>query len=137
MPRWHRLFGDSAYYTKVGKAFIDKGAEVLFIFEDYAYKHGSFLSPQHWRRYIYPHLKDVTKTFHKRGALVLVHSDGNILPILDMIAEAGVEGIHSLEPAAGINLCEVKEKLGDRLCLIGNIRHIHSHTLRNTRTGQE
>lgn len=118
----NRVFRDSAYYTKeVGKAFIDEGAEVLFIFEDYAYKHGPFLSPKHWRRYVYPHLKDVTETFHKRGVLVLVHSDGNILSLLDMIAEAGVDGIHSLEPAAGINLSKVKEKIGDRLCLIGNI----------------
>jgi len=31
---------------------------------------------------------------------------------MDMIIETGVDGIHSLEPAAGIDLAHVKEKWG-------------------------
>ena len=117
-----KVFKDSAYYTiEVGKQFIDEGAEVVFIFEDYAYKHGPFLHPHLWRKLVFPRLKEAVDTFHKRGVFVLVHSDGNILPLMDMIIEAGVDGVHSLEPAAGINLAEVKEKYGDKLCLIGNI----------------
>lgn len=117
-----KVFKDSAFYTtEVGKQFIEEGAEVLFIFEDYAYKHGPFLHPKLWRKLVFPRLKEVVDAFHKRGALVLVHSDGNILPLMDMIVEAGVDGVHSLEPAAGIDLAYVKEKWGDKLCLIGNI----------------
>lgn len=116
------VFKDSAHYTvEVGKQFIDEGAEAVFIFEDYAYKHGPFLHPRLWRKLVFPRLKQTVDTFHNRGAFVLVHSDGNILPLMDMIIEAGVDGVHSLEPAAGINLAEVKEKYGDKLCLIGNI----------------
>jgi uroporphyrinogen decarboxylase len=66
-------------------------------------------------------LKEAVDSFHKRGVFVLVRSDGNILPLMDMIVEAGVDGVHSLEPAAGIDIKLVKEKWGDKLCLIGNI----------------
>jgi uroporphyrinogen decarboxylase len=117
-----RVFKDSAYYTiEVGKQFIDEGAEAVFIFEDYAYKHGPFLHPRLWRELVFPRLKEAADAFHKKGAFVLVHSDGNILPLMDMIIEAGVDGVHSLEPASGIDLARVKEEYGDRLCLIGNI----------------
>lgn len=116
------VFRDSTFYTiEVGKQFIEEGAEVLFIFEDYAYKHGPFLHPRLWRKLVFPRLREAVDAFHKRGALVLVHSDGNILPLMNMIIEAGVDGIHSLEPAAGIDIKEVKEKYGDKICLIGNI----------------
>ncbi|MEM2352180.1 MAG: uroporphyrinogen decarboxylase family protein, partial [Thermoproteota archaeon] len=116
------VFRDSTFYTiEVGKQFIEEGAEVLFIFEDYAYKHGPFLHPRLWRKLVFPRLREAVNAFHKRGALVLVHSDGNILPLMNMIIEAGVDGIHSLEPAAGIDIKEVKEKYGDKICLIGNI----------------
>lgn len=116
------VFKFSSFYTiEVGKQFIEEGAEVLFIFEDYAYRHGPFLHPRLWKKLVFPRLKEAVDAFHKRGALVLVHSDGNILPLMDMIVEAGVDGIHSLEPAAGIDIGKVKEKYGDKLCLIGNI----------------
>lgn len=117
-----RVFKDSAHYTiEVGKQFIDEGAEAVFIFEDYAYRHGPFLHPRLWRRLVFPRLREAVDAFHRRGALVLVHSDGNILPLMDMIIEAGVDGVHSLEPAAGIDLAKVKAEYGDKLCLIGNI----------------
>ncbi|MBD3353660.1 MAG: hypothetical protein GF364_19405, partial [Candidatus Lokiarchaeota archaeon] len=33
----------------------------------------------------------------------------------------GFHGVESLEPMAGMNLKHLKEKYGDKLCLIGNI----------------
>ena len=40
---------------------------MLFIFEDYAYKHGSFLHPRLWRKLAFPRLKEAVDVFHKRG----------------------------------------------------------------------
>jgi uroporphyrinogen decarboxylase len=104
-----------------GKICIDAGAEVCMVFDDYAYKHGPMMSPRHWKEFVFPSLKSVAEAFHKKGAFLLLHSDGDILPLMDMIIEAGVDGIHPLEPTAGIRLDKVKEKWGDKICLIGNI----------------
>ncbi len=38
-----------------------------------------------------------------------------------MIINTGIDGIHPLDPEAGMNIKEVKEKFGDRVCVIGNI----------------
>ena len=55
------------------------------------------------------------------GAYVIKHSDGNLWPILDMIVETGIDGINPIEPAAGMDIGEVKARYGDRVAVIGNI----------------
>lgn len=117
-----KVLKDATDFTiEQGKICIDNGAEVCMLYDDYAYKHGPMMSPKQWKEFIYPYLKMVANSIHKRGGFLLLHSDGNILPLMDMIIEAGVDGIHPLEPTAGIRLDKVKEKWGDKICLIGNI----------------
>jgi len=38
-----------------------------------------------------------------------------------MMVSTGIDGIHPLDPEAGMNIKEVKDKYGDRVCVIGNI----------------
>ena len=49
------------------------------------------------------------------------HSDGDIRSLLPMAIEAGFIGVHGLEPAAGIDLAEVKREYGRDLALVGNL----------------
>ena len=52
---------------------------------------------------------------------VFLHSDGNLNSVMDEIVNCGFDGIQSLQPSAGMDIQEIKEKYGDRLCLWGNI----------------
>ena len=63
------------YVIEQGKASIDLGAEVLLIWDDYAYRHGPMMSPKHWKEFIFPCLKRVADEFHRRGAFLMLHSD--------------------------------------------------------------
>ncbi len=56
-----------------------------------------------------------------RGFPFIKHSDGNLWPIMDMLLEAGIDALDPVEPAAGMDIGEVKRKLGDRISLIGNV----------------
>jgi uroporphyrinogen decarboxylase len=38
-----------------------------------------------------------------------------------MILETGVDAINPLEPVAGMDIARVKQRYGERVCLIGNI----------------
>jgi uroporphyrinogen decarboxylase len=49
------------------------------------------------------------------------HSDGYIKPLLNAAVMAGLVGVHSLEPKAGVDLGEVKKAFGDKLVLAGNV----------------
>ena len=55
------------------------------------------------------------------GALCIKHSDGNLMKILDMIIETGIDGINPIDPIAGMNIQKIKKMYGNRVCIIGNI----------------
>lgn len=40
---------------------------------------------------------------------------------MDLLLETEIDGLHPIDPMAGMDLGEVKKKYGDRLCLMGNI----------------
>jgi uroporphyrinogen decarboxylase len=62
---------------------------------------------------------------HEEGAKVIKHSDGNLWLILDSIVGTGIDGINPIEPIAGMDIAEVKQKYGKRACLVGNIDVSH------------
>lgn len=43
------------------------------------------------------------------------------MPILDQLIEANPHALHSLDPQAGVDIAEIKHKVGDKVCLIGNV----------------
>ncbi len=118
----HELARMSIEYSKVvtGKA-VAAGADIVMLGDDYAWRANPMMSPAQFREFIYPYLKELVGHIHDCGAYVVKHSDGNLWPILDMIVDAGFDGINPLEPIAGMDIGEVKAKYGDRVCVIGNI----------------
>nr|MDO8082145.1 uroporphyrinogen decarboxylase family protein [Candidatus Freyarchaeota archaeon] len=119
------LEDSTKFLIELGKACIDLGAEVLLDWDDYGYTNGPMMSPKHFKQFIFPCLKRAADEFHRRGAFLMVHSDGDIRLLMDMIIEAGVDAIQPLEPKAGMNIDEVAEKWGDKICLVGNIDVAH------------
>jgi uroporphyrinogen decarboxylase len=94
--------------------------EVDFIIlgDDAADNSRPMISPKMFRRLILPEYK---KIVNASDAPIIWHSDGNITPLLPMIIEAGISGVHSLEPNANIDLAKIKEQYGDKLVLAGNL----------------
>jgi len=126
-PRFvKRALADTTKYVmELGKASIDLGAEIILVWDDYGYTHGPMMSPKHFKEFIFPCLKKVADEFHRRGAFLMIHSDGDIRLLMDMIIEAGVDIIQPLEPNAGMDIVEVSERWGEEICLVGNIDVAH------------
>ena len=104
---------------------IQAGAEVIILGDDYAGNHGPMMSPELFRRFLLPPLKKMIAMIHDEGALCIKHSDGNLYPILDDIVSAGPAGINPIEPVAGMELKKVKQLVGNKVCLTGNIDCAH------------
>lgn len=94
------------------------GVDLIVLGDDAGYKDGPMISPRMWREYVLPLHRRVLKEL---DVLVIWHSDGAIQSLLPMAIEAGFAGVHGLEPAAGIDLGEVKRTFGKDLVLIGNV----------------
>lgn len=88
---------------------------------DYCFNSGPFLSPGQFSEFITPYLARLIKGYHERGFYTIKHTDGNIMPILDQLVQAGPHALHSLDPQAGVDLAEVKRICGSKVCLIGNV----------------
>ena len=112
------------YYTRtaieIGKWAIDIGVDAIQLCVDYGNLNGPWMSPKMFRKFIKPALKRHCDIFHKKGAYVVMHSDGNITPLLKDIVDAGIDGYQGIDIIAGMSLKWVKENFGDKICLIGN-----------------
>ena len=113
------------YYLRYIRNCIEVGAEIIFISGDYATTKHPMLSNQHFARHVIPVLKALVDEARSRGAYVFKHTDGNIWSIFDMILDTGIHGIHPIDPNAGMDLGEVKEQYGHRVCLMGNVDCAH------------
>lgn len=111
----------SDYYCELYRLCLRAGVDVIYLTDDYAYKTGTLMSPEHFKRFILPWLSKGVQAIHDEGGLCIKHSDGNLSGIIDMIADVGFDGIGPLEPAAGNNLISLRQKLGEKITLVGNI----------------
>lgn len=101
----------------VTQNLIAMGFDFLWCFDDVAYRSGPLVSPAAFRKFLLP-------AFQRHAEAITIpwifHSDGNIMSIIDDILSLGPTAIHPIEPGP-MDLAEVKEKLGKKVCLIGNV----------------
>jgi len=88
----------------------DHGLHGVTVFDDIAYKTGPFLSPTWFERNYLPRLALVMDAYHARGIKVQFHSDGNLMPILDGLVDAGIDGLNPLEVLAGMDAGEIHRR---------------------------
>lgn len=88
---------------------------------DYCLNSGPFLSPSMFGEFVTPYLTKLIEGYRQMNFYTIKHTDGNIMPILDQLVQANPHALHSLDPQAGVDIAEVKKKVGNRVCLIGNV----------------
>ncbi|MDA0991957.1 MAG: hypothetical protein O3A51_14550 [Verrucomicrobia bacterium] len=88
---------------------------------DYCFNDNPFLSPSMFDEFITPYLVQLVAGYRALGFYVIKHTDGNIMPILDSLVAAKPHALHSLDPQGGVDLAEVKKRVGNQVCLIGNV----------------
>lgn len=108
---------NSALAREVAK----RGVKIVMTGDDYAYNLGPMMSPDTFRELFYPNLCRVVSNFKDQGLHVIKHTDGNIMPIVDMIVDAGFECLDPLEPVANMDLAYMKKTYGSRVALKGNV----------------
>ncbi|MBO3831839.1 MAG: hypothetical protein FGF51_00425 [Candidatus Brockarchaeota archaeon] len=104
-----------------GRWAIDEGADAIQLCVDYGNQNGPWMSPVMFRKFVKPALKREVYAFKKKGAFVVLHSDGYIMPILQEIVDTGIDAYQCIDVIAGMRMREVKEKFGDKICLVGNV----------------
>ena len=97
------------------------GIDGFALCSDYCFNTGPFLRPEWFDEFVTPFLTRLIQGYRSQGHYVIKHTDGNILPILDSLLEGKPHALHSLDPQGDVDIAEVKKRVGDRVCLIGNV----------------
>ncbi|MFX1476506.1 MAG: uroporphyrinogen decarboxylase family protein [Promethearchaeota archaeon] len=113
------------FVLTVFRAYSDCGAKIFLEGGDIAHKGGPMINPKYFDQYLLPCYQEVSDAIHQWGGKYILHSDGDISSLLDFIVKSGFDGLQCLEPPF-VDPRLVKRKVGDKLCLSGNIdtRHI-------------
>lgn len=103
------------------KVGVDAGAHGIIIADDIAYRQGTYISPVFIENEMLPIWRVQVTAAKKLDVPVFFHSDGNLNAVLSPIATSGFDGLQCIEPAAGMDIRQVKLRYGDDLCLMGNL----------------
>ena len=112
-----------AFEIQLGLNQIKMGVDFMFVGGDIAYDKGMFYSPDTWRKYFKPMLRNMCQAFKsaKPEIKILYHGCGNAAAVYDDLIECGIDAYQSLEVKAGLDVVELKKKYKNRLAFVGNI----------------
>ena len=117
-----RVYTDffKTYYTHLfEKAGVPDG---VWMYEDLGYRNGLFTSPQSLREMIFPYYAELVAFFHDRGLPVILHTCGSTVDAMELIVEAGFDGVNPMErKARGNDPFAFAERWGDRLIFVGGL----------------
>jgi hypothetical protein len=103
----------------------------LSVHEDMAGKSGSLVGPTQVQAFIKPYYRRIWDMLSARGARIFQQdSDGNMNAVIPAFLECGLTCMFPMEPAAGMDIVEVRRTYGTRLAMLGGI---DKHVLRRDR----
>ncbi|MBI5503599.1 MAG: hypothetical protein HY899_02275 [Deltaproteobacteria bacterium] len=99
----------------------EAGLDVLVVEDDIAGTDHPLIAPRHFAEFVEPYNRSLVERAHALGLKVVRHSDGNLWSLMDTLLASGYDGLNPLEPQADMGLEKVKDSVGDKICLLGNI----------------
>ena len=103
----------------------------LSVHEDLAGKSGPLVGPKQVQEFIEPYYRRIWDMLQDRGArLFSQDSDGDMNPVISAFIDAGINVMYPFEPAAGMDIVQVRETFGTKLAFWGGI---DKHVLRRSR----
>jgi uroporphyrinogen-III decarboxylase len=87
------------------------------------YEGCDFVTPRFYRRVILPRLKAEVDLAHEHGASFGYICSSGLRPMFDLFLEAGIDVLIGVDPVQGTHtdLRQIKEKLGERICVWGGV----------------
>lgn len=100
--------------------------DMLSVHEDMAGKSGPLAGPKQVHGFIKPYYRRVWDMLADRGARLFDQdSDGNMESVIPAFLDAGVNCMHPMEPAAGMDIVKLREAYGTRLAFYGGLdKHV-------------
>jgi uroporphyrinogen decarboxylase len=102
------------------RRFIALGVDGGYFGDDYGAQKSLLFSPAMWRQFIKPRLARLFEPFREAGLPILMHSDGQIMPILPDLVEIGLTTLNPVQPEV-LDHTWLKSTFGTQLAYYGGI----------------
>lgn len=117
-PEWaHKLLDLTTRLTidwlKAQQKVMGNQAEGIFILDDIV----GFVNEEHYKEFCHPYLKRICDAF-PQDWVKLYHNDAEVQACLDHLPDVG---FNVLNWGKQTDIAEVKDRVGDRMCLMGNV----------------
>lgn len=100
---------------------LDVGQVELVVMRGW-YSATTFWSPDHFRRYVAPYVRQLAHMVHEAGRLFGYTVTTGLMPVLDDFAALGVDLLYYADPAqGGMDLRVAKAKLGGKVAMAGGV----------------
>ena len=86
------------------------------------------ISPTMFREFVAPYDTKLIALAHEAGQRIAYHTCGGMMPILEDIAAMGPDAMETFTPpemGADVRLAEAKQRIGDKVCMIGGFNQAH------------
>ncbi|MCX6970919.1 MAG: hypothetical protein NTV93_12335 [Verrucomicrobia bacterium] len=103
------------------RRYRDLGADAVFTASDIADNSGPFFNPEQMQRFVLPYALKWAAGVRALGLYAIMHSDGQLTPLLDALAETGMDALQAIDATAGMDFSLARQIVGSRLCLCGNV----------------
>jgi uroporphyrinogen decarboxylase len=112
IARWSCRYVDNA---------LDIGIDVVHVSDDWGQDGAMLFSPRMWWEQVYPAERLICDQARRRSAVLSLHSDGYITPVLPGIVQLGFQVFHPVQASAGMDQEAVKRDFGHALTLYGGL----------------
>jgi len=104
----------------LAKRFLALGVDGGYFGDDYGAQRGLLFSPKLWRQLIKPRLARMFAVFRDAGRPVMLHSDGDIWPILPDLVDIGLTCLNPVQPEV-LEHGRLYREFGKQLSFYGGI----------------
>ena len=108
------------YNLKVIDIVAEYPIDCIFFGDDWGQQRGLIMGPDHWRRHIKPHLRQLYQRVKDHGMHVAQHSCGDIQELFPDLIEMGAEIYNTFQPEV-YEIEKIKAEYGQDLTFYGGI----------------
>jgi len=103
------------FNAAIVRRYLELNADVVSFPEDLGMQRGPMLSPRHFRRYIRPSYERLMAPVREAGAVVHMHSDGDLRDLADDLLECPLDVLNLQDLVNGVDW--IRAHLKGRLCI--------------------
>lgn len=112
------------FYSTIAAKIFGTGIQLdwVMFWEDMCYNHGPLLAPDMYAKYCLPFYQAMIEIVLRHGVkVIMLDSDGQINDLVPLWLEAGINVMHPMEVAAGMDVRKIRRQYGKQVRFLGGI----------------